>query len=105
MCKEKEYRLSDLRQLAIDDLEEAIEYNDGEFYQDMIHEIADSCTPIYSSDLLGWASNYIVFAIKEPDYGPAFDGSSTPVNIIAGNIYEWLTSELYEYVDDRQYAY
>lgn len=57
---------------------------------DVIHEIADSCVPVYTSQLLELANGDNCLATDEPEIGPAFDGTPTPVNIIAANVYERL---------------
>ena len=69
---------------------------------DIVHEIADSNVPVYTSDILEVASNDIDMATLEPELGPAYDGSPTPVNIIAANIYEAITEHLYEVARELQ---
>ena len=84
------------RQNAIEELDEEF-YNDpDQDLDDMIFELADQAVPVYTSDILQAAADHSDFALLEPDIGPAFDGSPTPVNIIAANIYEFFTNELYE---------
>ena len=63
---------------------------------DTIHEIADQAPPIYTRDILEWAAEDIDLALDEPELGPAFDGTPTPINIIAANIYERIEQELWE---------
>ena len=58
--------------------------------QDYIHEIVDGWVPIYQADIIACAASCIELAIIEPELGPAFDGTATPTNIIAANIYERL---------------
>lgn len=60
---------------------------DQELY-DLAHEVADSCVPVYDSEIMRLASENIDLATSEPELGPAFDGSLTPVNIVAANIYD-----------------
>ncbi len=70
---------------------------------DIIHEIADGCVPVYTYDILECAMNDNSLATDEPECGPAFDGTPTPVNIIAANIYERITQALWDYqasIDD-----
>ena len=69
---------------------------------DIVHEIADSNVPIYTSDLLDVAADNLYMATNEPELGPAFDGSPTPVNIIAANIYEEISNRLYEVARELQ---
>jgi len=63
---------------------------------DVIHEIADSSVPVDTSDLLALANENNALATDEPELGPAFDGTSTPVNIIAANVYEAVQAALWE---------
>jgi len=60
--------------------------------EDQITEMVDSSVPIYTSDLMQLAADYPVLATAEPEI-IAFDGTSTPVNIVAGNVYEALMVE------------
>lgn len=68
----------------------------GDEPHDVIHEIADSSVPVYTSDLLALANENNALATDEPELGPAFDGMSTPVNIIAANVYEAVEAALCE---------
>src|SRR2546425_442882 len=68
----------------------------GNCESDVIHEIADSCVPVYTSQLLELANDDNGLATDEPELGPAFDGTPTPVNIIAANVYERLTAALWD---------
>jgi len=88
--------LYDLRKQAREALDEAKEYGIEEL-GDTIHELADGLVPIYTSDLMTLAADNLDFATLEPELGPAFDGSPTPTNIVAANVYEWLETELWEY--------
>ena len=63
---------------------------------DIIHEIADSNVPVYNHDILKMASEEYDLSLAEPELGPAFDGTPTPVNIIAANIFEALEAECWE---------
>ena len=64
--------------------------------QDWIHEVADSCVPVYTYNILECAMEDMNLATCEPEIGPAFDGSQTAANIIAANIYEKVCNHLYE---------
>ena len=77
-----------------DDLREAIHPSDT------LHEIADGHVPIYSYELLELAADEPRFALDEPECGPAFDGTPTPVNIIAANVYEALSNDLHMAFDE-----
>ena len=63
---------------------------------DAIHEIADSTVPCYNSDLLDLAADDNNIALSEPECGPAFDGTPTPINIIAANVYDAIGEALWE---------
>lgn len=63
---------------------------------DLIHEIADSFVPISNYNIIGLAAETPHLALDVPDHGPAFNGKPTPINIIAGNIYEYLSQVLCE---------
>lgn len=81
--------LSDLLDDARKELREYWEENPKETEpHDRIHEIADGSVPVYTYDILQLAADNIDLATNEPELGPAFDGSPTPVNIIAANIFE-----------------
>src|SRR5262245_49318760 len=92
--------LSGLERDARDELRERWTNHRDDFdsgcESNVIHEIADSCTPIYTSQLLELANADNSLATDEPEIGPAFDGSPTPVNIIAANLYERLCNVLWE---------
>lgn len=68
----------------------------GDYVGDVIHEIADSAVPVYTANLMQLAADDINLATAEPEIGPAFDGSPTPVNIIAANVYEAIEAALWE---------
>jgi len=93
----------ELRRYARENLDEAIEYGISDIH-DTIHEIADGLVPVYTSELLNLAAEHLNFAVDEPEAGPAFDGTPTPINIVAANIYEWLTAELWEYASELELA-
>lgn len=63
---------------------------------DVIHEIADGSVPVYTSELLRLAAESNELATATPELGPAFDGSPTPVNIIAANVFEAIETALWE---------
>lgn len=84
--------------------EQVIEYNrieNGDDIGDVISEIADTNTPIYTYNILQYAVNNLNLATDEPEIGPAFDGTPTPINIIAANIYEAIAADLWEYWNDE----
>ena len=63
---------------------------DSKYPDDMIHEMADSHVPVYTTVLMNLAASDIGLATDEPEIGPAHDGTPTPVNIITANVYERL---------------
>ena len=65
-------------------------------YNGSLHEIVDGAVLVYHSELLRLASDNNDLATAEPELGPAFDGSPTPINIIAANIYEYLSNIAWE---------
>ena len=70
--------------------ERAKELLEDAYPEDTLTEMVDSWVPIYNSDLLDVAADNMDMALLEPEVGPAFDGTPTPINIIAANIYEAL---------------
>ena len=97
--KERTYYTEDLIESAIDELQERLEEEEikiveGWETQDILAEIDDNNIPIYTYDLLQYASNNFnliypnELAGDEPDV----------IKIIQANIYEILTEELYAYV-------
>ena len=102
-------KIWDIIESAKTDLEERFEYlveagdyHDGFEPHDIIYEVADSNVPIYNHDILQAAADDISLGTDEPELGPAFDGSPTPVNIIAANIYERIQQEMFEYWDELE---
>ena len=93
--------MRDILASARDDLKERwTDYRDefdGGCESDVIHEVADGHVPVYTYDILALAAEDNGLATAEPELGPAFDGTPTPVNIIAANIYEAITTDLWEY--------
>jgi hypothetical protein len=87
--------LRELQNDAVEELREWCNDNPVELPHDVIHELADSITPIYTNTLMQLAAENIRLATKEPELGPAFDGSPTPVNIIAANVYEAICDALW----------
>ena len=101
----QKYYTEDLKRQAIEDLKEAIalnkiQYDEEEIYDidDTISEIADNNIPIYTYDLLQYASNN--FDLIEPS--DLVGDNPDVVKIIQCNIYEILTEELYNYINKRE---
>ena len=94
------YNLYEMKKDAVEELKESLrDYPDNDQH-DTIHEIADSSVPVYTSDILQLVADNIDLAVIEPDIEPAFDGSPTPVNIIAANVYEEITQELWSNLEN-----
>lgn len=101
--------LRELLSDSVDELDEHLTYDEEELAaaierdepHDIIHEVADGQVPIYTYDLMTLAADHIELAVTEPELGPAFDGSPTPVNIIAANVYERITEALWERWQDH----
>ena len=99
--------LDELKQDAVNELREWIIENPDDDAGDVIFEIADSSTPVYTYDILQLAADNSEIAHGEPDIGPAFDGWPTPVNIAAANIFVaieaacWDCWREYEVADDE----
>ena len=86
-----------LREIIEGAVESMSEYElNGDDCGDIASEIADSHTPVYTRDLMMVAANDIDLAVTEPEIGPAFDGSNTPVNLVAANIYERIQQAVLE---------
>lgn len=63
---------------------------------DRIFEITDSSVPIHNYDLLQMAVANLTLAVIEPEI-LAFDGTATAVNSIAGNIFQYINEELWDW--------
>jgi len=87
--------LYELERDAVAELRDWRSDHPGEEPHDAIHEIADTSVPIYSGDLLRLAAENLQLATEEPECGPAFDGSPTPINVIAANLYEHIEQALW----------
>ena len=105
MKDKKSYYTEDLVKGAIEEIKETIKWteeNKEEYatheIDDLIHEIADNNIPIYTYDLLQYASNN--FDLIQPSDLQGDEPSVT--SIIQANIYEILTEELYAYVTTIQ---
>jgi len=89
--------------MPFEDVNEMYENDEDnpDWITDIILEVADSNVPIYTSDLLDVASNDNWVATNDPSLGPAFDGSPTPTNIIAANIFEGIEENLWEFMNSE----
>ena len=101
MEKTKKYYTEDLIEEAIEDLQDRIQWckEEKEDYEidDLISETADNNIPIYTYDLLQYASNN--FDLIEPS--DLCSDSPSVTQIITANIYEVLTEALYEYINEQ----
>ena len=105
--EKKTYYLSELQRGAREELEdqikwckkeEGLHFNFGDYTDDLIPEVADNNIPIYTYELLQYASNN--FDLIEPN-DLAGDNPDV-VKIIQCNIYELLMEDLYEYLNERK---
>tara|TARA_R110001583_G_scaffold61477_1_gene181574 strand:+ start:165 stop:467 length:303 start_codon:yes stop_codon:yes gene_type:complete len=94
MEKTKTYYTEDLIKEAIEDLQEEIKKDYTENYDDLISEIADNNLPIYTYDLLQYASNNFDLILPNELVNDEPDVTA----IIQANIYEVLTEALYQYI-------
>jgi len=93
----KNVDLRDIIKGAIEELDDWAKDNPDETEpHDTIHDIADSSVPIYNYDLLHLSAENMELALATPECGPAFDGTPTPINIIAANVYEAIEAALWE---------
>ena len=102
MEEKKTYYLSEIQRGAREELEDQIKWceKEEEDYErdDLISEVADNNIPIYTYELLQYASNN--FDLIEPN-DLAGDNPDV-VKIIQCNIYELLMEDLYEYLNERK---
>ena len=100
MEEKKTYYMQDLYDQATDDLDDRIAWckKEKEEYEidELIHEIAYNNIPIYTYDLLQYASNNFDLIYKNDLCSEDADC----VQIIQANIYEWLSDRLYNYIDN-----
>ena len=97
---DQDYTMRTLLQDARDSLKNDYDLLDAKYPSDLIAECADGFVPVYTSDLLEYGSANWELMTDEPGIGPAFDGSPTPINIIAANIYEAVSNHLHQELDD-----
>lgn len=71
----------------------------AEYPEDLLYEFVDGAVPIYYYQLLELAIDDTYIATNEPDL-LAYDGKPTPINAIAGNVYEALRTEAYEWLEE-----
>jgi hypothetical protein len=92
-----------LLELAVGVLLEVDEIDLEEPYaEDRCAEIADSAVPVYTSEIMETISEDVGLMAQEPELGPAFDGSPTPSNIAAANLYELASNIAHERLRERQ---
>ena len=100
MEEKKTYYMQDLYDQATDDLDDRIAWykEEKEDYEidDLIHEIADNNIPIYTYDLLQYASNNFDLIYKND----LCSSDADCVQIIQANIFEFLSDHLYNYIDN-----
>ena len=102
MEEKKTYYTEDLIKGAIEELEDRIKWcrenEEQENSDDLISEVSDNNIPIYTYDLLQYASNNFDLIYKNDLCSEDADC----IQIIQANIYELLTQELYDYLNTKQ---
>ena len=106
MEEKKTYYMQDLYDQAIEELQDRLKeagygINDQfgrDYIDDVIHEVADGNVPIYTYDLLQYASNN--FDLIEPN--DLCSENANVTQIISANIYELITEKLYDYINTKQ---
>tara|TARA_R110002020_G_scaffold404420_1_gene614501 strand:+ start:162 stop:473 length:312 start_codon:yes stop_codon:yes gene_type:complete len=100
--EKKTYYLSEIQRQAREELEDQIQWCEKEEEEydkdDLIAEVSDNNIPIYTYDLLQYASNN--FDLLEQN--DMVDDQPDVVSIIQANIYELLMEDLYEYLNERK---
>ena len=99
MKDKKTYYTEDLVKEAIEELEDRLKWNkenkEDQDTDDLIPEVADNNIPIYTYDLLQYASNNFDFIYANDLAGENAD----VVKIIQCNIYEYLTEKLHNHIN------
>tara|TARA_R110000824_G_scaffold12563_2_gene55201 strand:- start:820 stop:1137 length:318 start_codon:yes stop_codon:yes gene_type:complete len=103
MEDKKTYYLSELQREAREELEERIKEEElilssSIKLDDVIAEISDNNIPIYTYDLLQYASNNFNLIYKND----LCSDDADCIQIIQSNIYELLMEDLYEYLNERK---
>ena len=102
MEDKKTYYTEDLVKSAIKELQDRIKEEEIKIDEieldDAISEIADNNIPIYTYDLLQYASNN--FDLLEQN--DLVNDQPDVISIIQANIYEILTEELYNYINEKE---
>ena len=108
MEEKKTYYTEDLIEGAIEDFQDRLKeagygINDQfgrDYIDDLISEVADNNIPIYTYDLLQYASNN--FDLIQTNDLCLNSSYGDITQIIQANIYELLTEELYDYINTKQ---
>lgn len=98
--QEESYNIDDLVNKCVEYLEEYIIDNIDEnqdYFGDYIHEIADQETPHYYHDIFRYASDNSVIQHWESELT---EGGEEPYKVIQIAIYEYITQQLWEKLDD-----
>ena len=103
MEEKKRYETRDLIEGAVEELEDCIKGNPTEAYEedymnDIIAEVSDNNIPIYTYDLLQYASNNFDLIYKND----LCSDDADCIQIIQANIYELLMEDLYEYLNETK---
>lgn len=85
----------------LDRIRYLIRNKESDYLSDIISEVTDSSVPVYTYELLNLACENIDLAARVPELGPAFDGEPTPTNIIAANVYEYISDFLNNWAHEQ----
>ena len=110
MEEKKTYYMQDLYDQSIEDLQHRLKesgygINDQfgrDYIDDLIPEIADNNIPIYTYDLLQYASHN--FELNDPNEELCTEYPSV-TQIIQANIYQWLSEHLYNHIENTIQVY
>lgn len=93
------YKLNQLIESARDELRERLEEDLDQDKHDLIHEIADSSVPIYTTDLLDLFTDDPSLAFVGPELGHGTAGDNM-VGKAQAIIYEAITAALHDALDE-----
>ncbi len=104
MTNDKPVTLQDCISGAIADLDDHLDRGDDPWNGDenaMVNELADSAAPTHTQTILRIATEEPEISHTAPDHA-AFDGTFTPVNVAAANIFEAIEMALWERLEERK---
>ena len=99
-----ELELRERIEFAVNEEEYSYDDDDGEYIDDMIHEVADNNIPIYNTQLLEVCMSDISMATETPEIGECDNAISCIQANIYQEIYDMLCAvryELYEAIEEE----